>query len=59
MPPATHPALNPDESERWQELRATWAAIAPMYWDPRMTPEDATEVIRGFLEALPAADART
>lgn len=54
MPLSSHPAFNPDDSERWREIRAAWTAINPMYWGPRLTPEDATAMLRTFLNELVA-----
>ncbi len=52
MPNSSHAAFNPDDSARWEEVRAAWAAIGPMYWGPRLSPEEATAVLRPFLDEL-------
>lgn len=49
MPSSTHPAFNPDDSDRWREIEAAWAVIGPMYWGPRLSLVEATGALRSFL----------
>jgi hypothetical protein len=52
MPLASHPAFNPDCSERWQGIEAAWAAIGPMFWGPRTPLPQANQTIRAFLDEI-------
>lgn len=52
MPSSSHPAFNPDDSERWREIEAAWAAIGPMYWGPRLNLAEATGALRAFLDEV-------
>jgi hypothetical protein len=52
MPASSHAAFNPDDGDRWRDLRSAWEAIGPMYWGPRLSPEDATAIVRSFLDEL-------
>ena len=56
LPRATHPAINPTESERWAELGGAWEAIAPMFWGQRIALAEACARIRGFLKDLEAGE---
>ncbi len=55
MPASSHPAFNPDDSDRWREIEAAWAAIGPMYWGPREPLIEATRVLRLFLDEVAGA----
>jgi hypothetical protein len=52
MPDPAHPAFNPDTGDRWAEIERAWAALAPIYWGPRLRLPEATSVLRAFLEEL-------
>lgn len=52
MPSSSHPAFNPDAGARWDEVRGAWAAIAPMYWGSRLSPVEASAVLRAFLNEV-------
>lgn len=49
LPVAADAAFAPDSSARWQAVRAAYAAIAPMFWGPRIPLDDACASIRGWI----------
>ncbi len=49
LPDATDAAFAPDSSARWKAVKAAHAAIAPMFWGPRIPLEDACAAIRGWI----------
>lgn len=51
IPRATDEAFRPTTSERWRAIGATHAAIAPMFWGPRMSLEESCDIIRTWLAA--------
>jgi hypothetical protein len=49
LPSSSDHAFMPTTGERWDAVRAAHAAIAPMFWDPRVTLDDACGAIRGWI----------
>lgn len=45
-------AYSPDDGERWTELRAAHAAIADMYWGPRIELDEVCQGIRTWIGRL-------
>lgn len=51
IPSANDPAFRPDGGERWNAIGDAHAAIAPMFWGPRISVEDSCSAIRGWLSS--------
>lgn len=51
LPSSSDHAFMPTTGERWDAIRAAHAAIAPMFWGPRFTVDDACDAIRGWIAA--------
>jgi hypothetical protein len=49
LPNGSDPAFAPDDGERWSAIRRAHAAIAPMFWGPRISIEEACEAIRRWV----------
>jgi hypothetical protein len=49
MPSADDVALLPRDDERWKAIRSAHAAIEPMFWGPRVSIDDASDAIRGWV----------
>jgi hypothetical protein len=47
--PASHPSFS-EQPPNEAELQKAYAAIAPMFWAPRLTLEEARGIIRDWLE---------
>lgn len=57
LPAPGDPAFAPGNGERWNELRAAHAAIAPLYWGPRTSLDDAARTIREWVGACSSVGA--
>lgn len=53
---AADPAFTPSSSSRWDEVRRAHEAIAPMFWGPRITLDEACAAIRSWVETTLASD---
>jgi hypothetical protein len=51
LPLAADPALAPADDARWEAIRAAHAAIAPMFWGPRIPLDEACAAIRDWIAA--------
>lgn len=51
LPLAGDPALAPGDNARWEAIRAAHAAIAPMFWGPRIPLDEACAAIRDWIVA--------
>jgi hypothetical protein len=51
LPSLTGPALTPDNGPRWAAVREAHGAIAPMFWGPRLSVEEACGAIRPWISA--------
>ena len=51
LPASNDPAFAPGNDERWQQIRAAHATIAPMFWGKRVALHDACEAIRAWIAA--------
>jgi hypothetical protein len=51
LPDAADRALAPGNGPRWEAIRAAHAAIAPMFWGPRIPLDDACETLRAWITA--------
>ncbi|MFT3926376.1 MAG: hypothetical protein QM778_27780 [Myxococcales bacterium] len=49
MPSATHPAFAHDDSSRWSDIRAAYAAIGPMSLGPQVSLNDAYLELRAWI----------
>ncbi len=49
LPSSSDVAFTPTAGERWDAIRAAHAAIAPMFWGPRVTLDDACDAIRSWI----------
>ena len=49
LPSSSDIAFTPTAGERLDAIRAAHAAIAPMFWGPRVTLDDACEAIRSWI----------
>jgi len=49
MPSADDVALLPRDGARWGAIRSAHAAIAPMFWGPRIAIDEACDAIRGWV----------
>jgi len=49
LPSSSDVALTPTKGERWDAIRAAHAAIAPMFWGPRVALDDACCAIRTWI----------
>ena len=49
MPSADDVALLPRDDARWGAVRSAHAAIAPMFWGPRIAIDEACDAIRGWV----------
>lgn len=54
LPSASDDAFLPDDGERWHAIRQAHAAIAPMFWGPRIAVEEACEAIRTWIASWPS-----
>lgn len=52
LPLATEPALQLVDSTKRQAVEQAFAIIAPMYWGPRISLDEACEVIRAWVVRL-------
>lgn len=50
LPVSTDSAFIPGDDERWDAIRAAFAAIAPMFWGPRLALPEACRTIREWIE---------
>ena len=50
LPDLSHPAFNPDDSERWDSIRNSLRALQPIYWGARLPVEDACATLRSWIE---------
>ena len=48
-PSSSDPAFTPASAARWDSIRTAHAAIAPMFWGPRVALEDACSAIRNWI----------
>jgi hypothetical protein len=48
-PKSSDEAFIPTAGERWDAIRAAYAAIAPMFWGSRVTLDNACDAIRGWI----------
>jgi hypothetical protein len=48
-PRADDPAFAPRESQRWDDIRTAHVEIAPMFWGPRISLDDACAKIRAWI----------
>ncbi len=51
LPCADAPAFAPDASARWETIREAHRRIAPMFWGPRLSIEEACSTISKWLAA--------
>jgi hypothetical protein len=51
LPSAELAAFTPNDESRWQAVRRASDAIAPMFWGPRLSLEDACAELRRWLAA--------
>jgi len=51
LPAVSHQAFEPNDGERWGSVRKAHAAIAPMFWGPRLSVEESCVEIRRWISA--------
>jgi len=52
IPGPRDPSFNLNDSTRWNGIRSAHQSIQPLFWGPRLSLEEATADIRGFLRSL-------